>query len=200
MTVTNVLKRRGAQAALAAALMLNAQVAGAQQDRFLPPSIVNAQLDSLEKVALTSLNPDERRAAVTRLSAPGWTRSDRELSEVRYPGVVARLARVYRQSNDYWTRYSIIRLLMPQVERADAVAFLEGIAQEPGPPPAPPGVALVDDKWSLQELAVGALTHMGDQGEASLRRLHAGGTVREVTARATLDRLARRGFKRIGGS
>jgi hypothetical protein len=169
-----------------------------QQERFLPPSVVNAQLDSLERVALTSSSPDERRAAITRISAPGWMRSDQVEGRpaVRYPGIVARLARIYRQSDDYWTRYSIIRLLIPQVERADAVAFLEEVAQEPGAEPAtPPDVALIEDKWSLQALAIGALTRVGPDGEASLRRLHGAGTVRERTARAELEHLASRGFR-----
>jgi hypothetical protein len=184
---------------------LAADEALGQQDPFLPPSVVNTQLDSLEKVALTSGSPDARRAAVTRISAPGWIRSDQPEGpvspEVRYPGIVARLVRIYQQSDDYWMRYSIIRLLIPQVERAHAIAFLEQVAQEPGTEPAaPPDVALIEDKWSLQALAIGALTRIGPEGEASLRRLHAAGTVRERTARTQLERLAARGFRKAGGS
>lgn len=199
MSVTRMVARRSAMAALLVAQLGLPEAAWGQRERFLPPAVVNAQLDSLERIVLTSPDADERRSAVTRISAPGWMRSGQP-TEVRYPGVVARLARLYQQTNDYWTRYSIIRLLIPQVERAEAAALLERIAQEPGPPPAPPGVALVEDKWSLQEHAIGALNHLGTEGEAILRRLHARGAVQERTARAALERLAREGFRQRGGS
>jgi hypothetical protein len=197
-----VLMRGWVTTALAAVAQLGTAGEARGQERFLPPSVVNAQLDSLERVALASPSPDERRAAITRISAPGWIRSEQGEGPpaVRYPGIVARLVRIYRQSDDYWTRYSIIRLLIPQVERADAVAFLEQVAQEPGAEPvAPPDVALIEDKWSLQALAIGALIRVGPEGEATLRRLHGAGAVRERTARAELERLAGRGFRKDGG-
>lgn len=202
MSVKPLVIRRWAIASLAVGLSMPGAQARCQEERFLPPSAVNAKLDSLERIALTSRNADQRRAAVTRLSAPGWMRSDREgPREVRYPGVVTRLARVYRQSDDYWTRYSIIRLLIPQVERTQAVGVLEHIAREPGPDTAtPPGVAVIEDKWSLQTLAIGALARMGADGAESLRRLHASGSVQDATARAALAHLAAREFRSDSGS
>jgi hypothetical protein len=116
-------------------------------------------------------------------------------SEIRYPGIVERLAKIYRESADYGLRYSIISLMIPQAERAAAIAFLEEVAaEEPQRPVSVPGVAVVDDSWPLQNEAIGALLYLGPPGRAALQRLHAQGTVREPMARATLDNLARQGF------
>jgi hypothetical protein len=67
------------------------------------------------------------------------------------------------------------------------------------PPPSPPqsaGVASFSDDvgGSLQSTALAVLRQLGPDGEAALRRLHAQGTVRDSSARAFLERLARQGF------
>jgi hypothetical protein len=194
-----------AMAGLAVVQTLAVQSAQGQQDRFLPASVVNARLDSLERVVRTASIADTGRAAITKIASVGWFLSEQltPLDKPRYPGVVARLAKIYRQSeaDDYWTRYSIIRLLSFQVERREAVALLEQIAQEPYEEPVPPpGVAFVNDyQFSLQDVAINTLTLTGPEGEASLKRLHAGGKVREPVARARLEHLARRGFRKDGG-
>jgi len=177
--------------------------ASAQRDRSLPATAVNARLDSLEQVALSSGSREQRLAAVARISAPGWlTMGARKGSapiEVRYQGIVDRLVRIYQRNDDYWMRYSVIAMMIPQAERAEAAAFLEEVAEGPGEQPVPPpGVVLVEDRSSLQSLAVGALTYLGAEGEAALRRLHAAGTVREALARAELERLASAGFRQSG--
>ncbi len=106
------------------------------------------------------------------------------------------MARIYRQTSQCHLRESIIELMVDQSEREEAAVFLVGVAEEPGPPPAP-GEAIVYDDATMQESAIAALTAMGQPGDAALRRLYALGTVREPNARATLDRIAaRRGFAR----
>jgi hypothetical protein len=171
----------------------------AQQGPFLPAATVNATLDSLERVALSSKDPAQRRSAVLRISAYGWLTMEARRGttpiEVRYPGVVDRLARIYHEIDGYWMRSAIIPMMMPQAERVEAASFLEQVAQEPEDRPAPLPVVVVDDNWPLQSLAVGALPYIGVEGEAALRRLYAAGTVTEATARAELEQFAKRGFR-----
>lgn len=50
------------------------------------------------------------------------------------------------------------------------------------------------DTPPIQALAIGALTFLGQQGEATLRRLYTEGTVRQRDAREQLESLARHGF------
>jgi hypothetical protein len=183
--------------------------ASAQADSVRAPSQawVNTRLDSLEQVAVTSGAGDRRWQAALGISGFGrrWMLTQRDVTappaEVRYPGIVARLARIYGQSDDYTLRDLIIGEMIQQGERAEAVAFLAEVAQAP-PDPAPavqPGVGRVwDDRFPLQFDAIGTLTYMGLEGRAVLERLHAQGTVREQMARAYLDQLARHGFRRQG--
>ena len=174
----------------------------AQADRYLPLAAMNAKLDSLEHLALTSDNPDQRRSAVSAISGAGWLRSalDAPPPPPPYSGIVARLARIYRQSDDYWVRWSINSLMVPQAERAEAVAFLEQVAQEPLVQPAPGDTVSVDAPTPLTSGALGALTLMEAEGRAALQRLYAQGTVRQPMARAYLEQLARQGFRKPGGS
>jgi len=172
----------------------------AQEERFLPPAVVSAQLDSLERIALTDASQDRRVKAITRMASAGWITTEARRGavpiEVRYPGVVERLARTYDKNDEYGIRYYVISLMMTQAEQAQAAAFLERVAQtpvEPGPAP-PPGVMVVTDTPSLPTLAIGALLHVGPEGEAALRRLHAAGTVQEPGARRELENLAKRGL------
>lgn len=168
----------------------------AQAHRIVPPALVNTMLDSLERVALTSPEADQRRAAITRISAAGWTRRgpDSAVSLPPYPGIVARLARIYRQTDDWSVRHAIMSLIIPQAERAEAVAFLAEVAREPPAQAPPEGVFLDAPPSPLPAEAVGALTRMGPEGRAALQRLHNEGAVREPTARVYLDRLAQQGF------
>lgn len=164
---------------------------------------VNARVDSLVQVALTSA--DRRSQAVLGIAKFGewWMLTQRDVTapppEVRYPGIVARLARIYRQTDDYSVRGLIMGFMIHQAERTEAVAFLAEVAKQPAdpPPPAPPGVGLVwdDTRFPLQYHAIGTLTYLGPEGRAALERLHAEGTVREPTARVYLDTLANHGFQ-----
>jgi len=165
---------------------------------------VNARLDSLERVALANRSFEQRLSATVGIASPGglWfvahPGSETPPPEIRYSGIVERLVRIYRRS-EYSVRNAIISLMIHQAERAKAVAFLAEVAQEPAPPPVA-GVAIVDDTWPLPYNAIMRLTHMGPEGRATLQRLQAQGTVREPMARAELEELARRGFRKAGGS
>jgi hypothetical protein len=191
--------------ALACAIMQTTITGQARAQDSLPPvAVVNASLDSLEQVALMSDSPDRRSAVVLAISGPGrwWMLTpgaEEPPSEIRYPGVVARLVRIYRASDEYSLRYSIISLLALQAERAAAAAFLEQVAVEepPARPVPPPGVAIVldDYSWPLQNEAVGALLYVGPPGRAALQRLYAKGTVRDPIAKATLEKFASEGFR-----
>lgn len=169
-----------------------------------PPPILNARLDSLEAVALTSPDPNQRFLAVIGIASPGrfWFVAHPQAEvppvSVRYPGIVDRLVRVYDRS-EYRERLEIISLMIHQVERSKAVEFLSAVAEEPEPEPLQPpqGVIVVesDTEFPLQVEAVGALTLMGPAGRATLERLHAQGTVREPMAEARLDTLANHSFQ-----
>jgi hypothetical protein len=182
-----------------ALLLTEIDRAPAQAKGLVPLSAMNAKLDTLEHTALSSANPDERRSAVIAIAAAGWLRSQPPPPPPPYPGIVARLASIYRQSDDYWVRYAIIGSMTQEAERAEAAQFLaEASARQPEPgPPPPEGVERVGNEaeFPLPYNAIRALMRMGPEGQAVLERLHALGTVREPMARAQLDTLARHGFK-----
>lgn len=182
-------------AILLSLMQMGSSPASGQEASPLPSrAAMNALLDSLEQVALTAGNPDERRTAVIAVASPGriWfaaqSRTGAPLPEVRYPGIVDRLARIYRQSEDYGVRSAIVDLMPLQTERPEAIDFLEEVAQESGPEHA-------GKEWPIPFKAVNALLHMPPEGQAALERLHAADLVRDPWARARLDRLARRGYR-----
>ena len=168
------------------------------------PAKVNALLDSVQQ---TAASPDGAWRAALIISGVGerWlTKPGAALSspaQVRYPGIVQRLTRIYRGTRESTVRALIIGLMLRQAERAEATAFLSEVAQEP-PDAAPPtpGMAIVADDMSFprQFNAISTLTYMGTEGQAALTRLHAQGTVREASARRYLDQLAQNGFRRPG--
>jgi len=173
------------------------------------PDVVSRRVDSLERAALMSDNHDRQFDAALALLRPGtwWHRSSRDTvppAEIRYPGIVARVARVYRESRDNGVRRLILRWMPYQAERTEAVAFLEEAAQEaprespPSPPPSE-GVIVGSDGFLLEAgptMVVSVLADMGPEGQTALRRLHANGTVRDSWARAALEKLASQGFRR----
>jgi hypothetical protein len=174
--------------------------ASAQQDSLFvfPQERVNAVLDSLERVALTSNDPDQRVSAVVGVSQPGrfWLYTqpgpEEPPAEIRYPGIVDRLARIYRQSDDYRVKSAIIDMMALQAERAQAVGFLEQVARESQPEDA-------GRDWPIPLQAVIKLAgYMGAEGRAAVERLHAQNAVRNPSARAHVEGLIRRGFKKPG--
>src|ERR1044071_9842940 len=111
--------------------------AQAQGFRWSPPESLpslaqlNPWLDNMERIALTDSDPGKRSEAAYWVAFPGtlWVGSGaaEPPANIRYPGIVARLARIWRQGN----HPNIIPLIAQQAERADAAALLEEIAQEP---------------------------------------------------------------------
>ncbi|HEV8355968.1 MAG TPA: hypothetical protein VGQ17_04285 [Gemmatimonadales bacterium] len=180
--------------------------ASAQARPHLTPQVTYQRLDSIGRAALTAPDHDQRAYAaltIVMLGAAKKTsdecvRGGRPASEIPYPGIVDRLASIYRQSAEL--RSLIVERMRLQMECAKASAFLTAVAQEPSPPsePVPPGVSLVNDNLggSLQLQAVSELTYLGAEGEAALQRLYAQGTVRAPDARQELETLARQGFRR----
>lgn len=180
-----------------ALLMMGVDRVPAQAKGFLPLRAMNVKLDTLEHTVLTSADPDARRSAAIAIAAAGWLRSQPPPPPPPYPGIVTRLARIYRQSEDYWVRYAIIGSMMQEAERAEATRFLGEVAAQQLGPTVPPGVAVggIDAEFTLPYKAVRALTYMGPEGRVVLERLHAEETVREPMARAWLDTLANHGFE-----
>jgi|SRR5688572_5577922 len=177
----------------------------AQAPPRLLPQVAYQRLDSLERAALTAMSFNERLHAVTTIAGvaigPGCdVVGAASPPQTRYPGIVRRLAGIYRQSQDLNLRHGIIEF-MPMLAECDEIAvFLAAAAVELPPPPlpTPTGSIIVDDdlRGSLQTQAIGSLVRLGPRGEASLRRLHSQGTVREPVAKAALERLARNEFRR----
>ncbi len=156
---------------------------------------VNARLDTLERQALSSNGCDSRTLALLPIAFAGRRSSDPSSAPPPpYPGIVDRLARIYRQTGVCGLRDKVIPLMVFQAERQAAVTFLEGVAQEPtSTAPSPPGAT--HEIWPLPVSAVGALAALDQPGEVALRRLSAEGAVREPMAREALRRLARQGFR-----
>lgn len=176
----------------------------AQAPPRLPPQVAYQRLDSLERVALTAASFNERLHAVTTIVGVAIGPSCEEAGggprQTRYPGIVRRLAGIYRQSQDPDLRHGIIEFMPMLAECAEVAGFLAAAAEEvpASPPPSPAGSVLVDDdlRGSVQSQAIGSLLRLGTRGEATLRRLHTQGTVREPLAKAALETLARNGFRR----
>lgn len=162
--------------------------------RVTDPAPVDARLDSLEQIALTADDPEQRIDAVVRVGNAGLdgvAEACKEITppDVRHPGVVARLASLYGQLDDDRPRNLIITLMMGQSERTDAVAFLERLARDPVRPERR------DEEARRLRQLLNALSRMGPQGRAALERLHAEGAVQEPAGRRYLDQLAKRGFR-----
>ena len=164
-----------------------------------PQRVVDARMDSLEKVALTATDPGQRFSAVVGIRSFGrlWldqaeAAGDRSRSpHVYYTGVVARLVRIYRQSNDYWTRDMVLRTMSSQAERAEAAEFLREVATG-----TDSYVPHLGQTVTVPAFALLILQSMGPEGRASLQQLYSDRTVTEHMARTTLDSLARGGFQK----
>jgi len=155
---------------------------------------VTRELDRLERSALTAPRLDERLYAPGFMTMHYGRKCDDCLS---VPGVVARLVRIYHQSTEPRVRTLIVDLMGLQAETREATAFLTEVAKEPAAPTpvaARPGDDLAEP---VQRLAVQRLCDLGADGKRALRALRAEGSVKEPTARATLAKLARTGFRPV---
>lgn len=103
------------------------------------------------------------------------------------PGIVVRLERVYRSSQDPAVRNTLLDPALWQRDTAAAVRFLEQVARDDRPEDrtsdAPPPLA-----------AVQHLAYLGFRGRTVLDRLYREGAVRNRLARAHLEWLANRDY------
>lgn len=148
-----------------------------------PAARVDSILDGLQSLVLNSSSSGTRLASVYWLSVAGSSGSASPVD-----GVVRRLDEVYRRSESRQIRVAVANTLLSQNDAAAAVRVMEYIASEDRPEEhgseAPAAYA-----------AVQGLLHMGSEGVAALRRLHAVDAVRNPFARSRLDRIAEDGFR-----
>jgi len=152
---------------------------------------VNARLDSLEQVALHAPNLEARGLALIHTTQLGkvWARHGEPAPIVVYPGIVARLRRIYPSAAPLHKEL-IVQSLVPQGERSEAIAFLRELTRS---------FDVGSEHIGIAEQAVGMLSMMGPAGEDELRRLHLSGEADPVIQKM-LDRLARTGYRhRPGG-
>jgi len=160
---------------------------------FGTPAAVAARQDSLERVAITSTDPNQRSSAIIRISAPGraWYHvqgKDTTDPTVTYPGIVAGLKRVYDAVGPR-DREVVVSLLSLQAERGEAVAFLTEVATRN---------TEMGEVAPLALVAVSALSRMGSEGAAALRQIHSTGDHATWLTRH-LEDLARTGYRRPPG-
>jgi hypothetical protein len=170
------------------------QSAGSAQEAGVQSAVMN-RLDSLERVIRLSDSALQQRAAIRELASYGdWrllaqAKSPAPAGQVRYPGIVARLVRVYPHIKSTWVREEVIEVMPLQAEELPAATFLEQVATD-----TTHRRSNVGHNLTLPAFAVMMLTYM-PEGRESLRRLHATRAVKEPKARSVLDSLARRSFQ-----
>ena len=166
---------------------------GGREGRYLTVKAMNAMLDSIEALALTCEHSDAQISRIATIAVWGRILPARDAPPPPppYPGIVARLRRIYRQC-DAWTHGLIVWWLTGQAEQKETAALLGGVAQEV----PSPDVGWTDTPFTVQYQAIEELSRMGADGRAVLQRLYTEGTVREPNARTRLEAMARRGFQR----
>lgn len=154
---------------------------------FGSPQVVNSRLDAWENIARNGLTLDARASAVTRIGEPGivWALQHEPGPVVVYPGIVARLRRVYPTVPPL-VRGQIVQGLSIQAERPEAIAWLLELTKSD---------ETTDGHIPIAAEAVEALARMGPQGEEALRRLHLSGAA-DPALQKMLDVLARTSYRR----
>lgn len=164
------------------------------------PAASYEHLDSLERTALSDTTLEVRFEAVSRIASislgQGTCAGGLAPSAIRYPGVVSSLSSIYRRSQDDQLRREILAKMLWQAECAEAVEFLAEAASEIPEERAPRGGIVVGhERGTSQSGAVSILVAFGPLGESALRHLYDQGSVRDSVARASLEILARNGFR-----
>jgi hypothetical protein len=144
-----------------------------------PRADVESLLRGLEELALTGEPPRLRAEAAVRLSVPGSSRRSYPL-----PGTFARLERVYRGTKDPLVRSVVVSAMSDLAEQREAVAFLERLATKQE-----------GDFAGVAGRAMASLLMLGDEGRATLRRMHESGAVHDQEAKADLAILAKNGYR-----
>lgn len=149
--------------------------------------LVQAILDGFSHLAISSDDQGVRIAAAIWMTIPG----DRDRPpEERVDGVVDLVIRTYSQSDDPAVRRTLANRVWRQADTEAAIAFLTSVATANPPEER-------DAEWPTPYMAVRGLLHMGPQGHAVLRRLHAEGAVRNGFARGHLQLLVDNGFQDV---
>ncbi|MEW5927754.1 MAG: hypothetical protein AB1941_09730 [Gemmatimonadota bacterium] len=146
-----------------------------------PQTTVDALLDGLEHLALTSADSLIRSAAASKIGMAGWSSRKPPL-----PGIVARQVRLYRRSSDPMVRARIVSSLTGAAETQAAAAFLRTIALQSSRRGDFPNAPIA---------AIRALTRLGEDGPATLRELHQSGQVHDREASAFLAQLSKTGYR-----
>ncbi len=150
----------------------------------VPVAKRDSVVDGLVQFALHSGQPRARVAAVSMLSMVA------EKSEPRsVPGVAARLAYIYDQSDDYSVRSGILSRIFLLSDQTSAVNFLKRVAARPERKPE-----VYFDEPDEPTRALVALARMGLPGRAALRELDRQGAVQSQIGRAFLSRIAPRDY------
>lgn len=146
-----------------------------------PRATVEALLNGLERLALTSNHPYVRTAAAATISMAGWSTSKSPLS-----GIVARQVRIYQRTSDPMVRSAVVSSLTGAAETKSASAFLRTIALQS---------SRRGDFPNAPISAIRALTRLGEDGPATLRELHQNGQVRDREALGFLEQLSKTGYR-----
>jgi hypothetical protein len=147
-------------------------------------------LDGLEHLALSSREDVVRRMAVGYIGFAGkggatWS---------RVPGVMNRLARIYRTQGDVGVRLAVRNQLPLQAERAAAISFLRALAREPDDANDGTGPHGYFSFGDPRTEALARLAEMGEDGRTVLQAMYRSGEVRSPQGRIMLEDMARRGF------
>lgn len=142
-----------------------------------PTALVDSLVLGLEQLALTGAHENIRSAAVSTLVFMG-----RDL-----PDGTERVIRIFERSNDQRVRGNVLVLLPMTSQKSRALGFLRRVAVRSGGPQDEPAKAIT------------SLAHLGSDGQAVLRELHASGAVRSQEARSRLTALARNGYREPTG-
>ncbi len=154
----------------------------------VPSETVSSLLDGLERLALTTDVQVVRQSAVAELAAFGTQAS---YIPDPMPGILPRLLRIYRSTDDMFTRSSILVDLRWMVERAEAVAFLTEVAQQD---------STNEDFEGAAESAVRSLGLAGPLGASALRSLDEQGLVKDRDASGLLRAYSRHGYQHRSSS
>ena len=148
----------------------------------VPQQTIEGLLDGLESLALT--NTDDRVGHYVRVNM--FIFGSRQNYDPT-PGIVARLVRLYRLTDNRQMRVGIVGGMSRMAEQREAAAFLKDIAQQ------------TSENWDFDTApwsAVFKLSVMGKEGSSTLRELHADELVKEPRASSQLGWLSERGYTR----
>lgn len=144
-----------------------------------PSAELEVFLRGVERLALAADSPRVRQGATLYLSTVGARSRSLPVAPI-----LPRLMRIYRGTNDPVVREYVTEGMAFVADRAEALAFLERVATEHPEP-----------FRRAAETAISALIVIGEDARPVLKRLHESGAVRDATACARLEGLARNNYR-----